>query len=187
MLDRNLPLVARDEESARFEPRHRALTQSFQRRVVDRLARTRIDDAKHLPDRPSASLGDGPAGHLLGDPVEKQNAAARVGGNHPVADRAERRAQPFALAAQFHERGVAIAVGTPDRADRGPGEHGKHEDACDGENGERRGAVIVGVGLGLMGEPADHQRQDKDARQQPPQHLARRRLLDDGGADPIFR
>ena len=37
-----------------------------------------------------------------------------------------------------------------------------------------------------MGEPADDEGQHEDARQQPPQHLAGRRFLDDGGGDALF-
>ena len=138
MLDRKLPLVAGDEQRAGFEPSHCALAQGLQRRVVDRFPRVAVDDAENLPDRPAAGFGDRPSGHLLGDFVQQQHAAVGIGGDHSVADAAERGAQPFALAAQFHERRVAIAVGAPHRADRGPREHGEHENAQHGEDGERR-------------------------------------------------
>jgi hypothetical protein len=36
------------------------------------------------------------------------------------------------------------------------------------------------------GRPADHERQHENAGQQPPQHLAGRRLLHDGGGDAVF-
>jgi hypothetical protein len=41
-------------------------------------------------------------------------------------------------------------------------------------------AVIEGVHFGLMGEPADDERQHEDSGKQPAQHLAGRRLLNDG-------
>src|SRR5262249_51232218 len=51
---------------------------------------------------------------------------------------------------------------------------------------ERRGAVVEGVNFGQMGEPADDERQNENAGQQPPQHFPGRRLLDDGGGNAVF-
>ena len=188
MLDRKLPLVAGDEERAGFEPRHRALAQGLQRRVVDRLARVAVDDAEHLPDRPAAGFGDR---SIRSSARRSGSAAARCRSGRWRSLR--RRSQPSVVLSHSRWPRNSMSAALRSRSARRTAPIVVQANTAStrmlshGEDGERRGAVVVGVRLGLMGEPADDERQHEDARQQAPQHLARRRLLDDGRADAVFR
>ena len=187
ILDGQLLVVAGEEQSAGLKPGGGAFAQSAERGIVERLAALLVDDAEHFPNRLAAGVGERPAGELLGDLVEQKHAPRGVGGDHALADAADGGAQPFPLTPELDQRLVAGAIGPAHGVDRGPGEGREHDDARHGENGERGGAIVVARGFRLTGEPADDERQHEDARQEPAQHFAGRRLLDDCGGDPLLR
>ena len=89
VLDRQLLIITGDKQAAGFKPRRSALAQGPERRIVERLAACLVDDAENLPDRLAARVRERPAGQLLGDLIEQQHAAGRVGGDHALADTAD--------------------------------------------------------------------------------------------------
>ena len=69
-------------------------------RVVDRPPVAGIEQLEHFLDRPPPRLRVVPAGHRLGDGVERADAQFRVGGDHGVADRSQGDLGQLAFAVQ---------------------------------------------------------------------------------------
>ena len=64
-------------------------------RLLDRLPRRLVDDAKDLLDLHPGRVGERPAGEHLGDGIEVIHATVPVGGDDAVADGRERDLEPI--------------------------------------------------------------------------------------------
>ena len=120
ILDGEMASVARDQFGMHGGADGLALVQAFDGHVFQRQARMLFYQRHGLPDIEAQRQLRGPACQLLGHPVQVARLALRVGGDHAVADRAERHFGQF-LALGDHNLAQLVLGNVPDDAQRAVG------------------------------------------------------------------
>jgi hypothetical protein len=96
VIDRALRAVLAHEHRVVGQSDDHAVVQCARGRARDNLARVLVDDVEHALERLATRVGGRPAGERLGGLVHRGDPAGQVGGDHRVADAAQRDAQHFA-------------------------------------------------------------------------------------------
>lgn len=108
VVDRRFRAVLGDEDGVVGEADDRAQADGLVDRAFDELACLFVDNVEHVEQRSADRVGGRPAGHPLGDGVHVRDAGGGVGGDHGVADAAERSGEPRPLPGHLALGGVAV-------------------------------------------------------------------------------
>ena len=135
IVDRDPAAVPGDQDGVIGQSHHRAVAQHLGGEVRRGPARDFVFDAEDFRQRAAFGVSVGPAGERFRDGVHEVNAALRVGGNHGVADAAQRSGQrgaapglalarPFQIGDQLvpgTQQAIDAAGGKPEQAEEEQG------------------------------------------------------------------